>query len=242
VKFVLAIATILAISLAPVGGFVALMLLWLVLIAVASLARIGSLRPSRAAFIAAPFLLAAAPLVFVRPEEPLGSFAFGPWTFTASGAGLRIFVTVALKSWLSVQIALLLAYTTAFPDLLDGLTRMRLPSILVAIIGLMYRYVAVLTEEASRMLRARASRSAGASGGAIRWRAAVVGNMVGTLFIRAFERSERVYAAMQARGYNGLVRTLPPKPISISQLAVAGGILVAIATFEVFAHAIGPTL
>ncbi len=62
-------------------------------------------------------------------------------------------------------------------------------------ISFMYRYLAVLSDEASRLVRARASRSAdltGHGGGSIRWRAGVVGGMVGSLFIRSYERSERV--------------------------------------------------
>ncbi len=94
---------------------------------------------------------------------------------------------------------------------MEGLRRLHLPRIMVAIIGFMYRYLAVLTDEATRLNRARASRSAvvaGRGGGSVAWRASVVGGMVGSLFIRSYERSERVYAAMQARGFEGEFRTL----------------------------------
>jgi cobalt/nickel transport system permease protein len=106
---------------------------------------------------------------------------------TVSGQGLREFATIGIKSWVSVQAALLLAFTTPFPDLVEALRRLHLPRLLVAIIGFMYRYLAVLTGEAGRLNRARLSRSAvveGRGGGSLRWRARVVGGMVGSLFAR----------------------------------------------------------
>jgi cobalt/nickel transport system permease protein len=208
---------IVAVSLLPVGAYLALGLAWLIVICESLIARLGPLRPARRALIAAPFLLAALPLVFTRTEDLLGSFALGPITLTVSGEGLRMFSTIALKSWISVQAALLLAFTTPFHDLVDGLRQLRLPRIMVAIISFMYRYLSVLSEEATRMGRARASRSAdpgerGGQGGraarSIVWRARVTGSMVGSLFLRSYERSERIYAAMQARGFEGELRHL----------------------------------
>jgi cobalt/nickel transport system permease protein len=231
-KFLVVVATILAISLLPVGAFVALGLMWLALSGAALVARLGPLRLSRGAFIAAPFLLAAVPLVFTRPEDPIGSI--GP--LTVSGEGLRIFLTVAAKSWLSVQAALLLTFTTPFHDLVDALRDLRLPRILVAIISFMYRYLAVLGDEAGRMLRARAARSAGTSRGGIGFRARVTGQMVGTLFLRSYERSERIYAAMQSRGFTGTFRHLSARPIARAAWATFGLIVAALIGFEAAGH------
>jgi cobalt/nickel transport system permease protein len=231
-KFVAVAATILAISLLPVGAFVALGLMWVALIAMALLARLGPSRLSRGAFIAAPFLLAAVPLIFTRPEDPIGSI--GP--LTVSGEGLRIFATVAAKSWLSVQAALLLTFTTPFHDLVDALRDLRLPRILVAIISFMYRYLAVLGDEAGRMLRARAARSAGTSRGGIGFRARVTGQMVGTLFLRSYERSERIYAAMQARGFTGTFRHLATRPIAAGAWAAFALVIAALVGFEIAGH------
>jgi cobalt/nickel transport system permease protein len=231
-KFVAVVATIVSISLLPVGAFAALGIMWLALIAASTLAGLGPLRLSKGAFIAAPFLLAVLPLVFVRPEDPIGSI--GP--LTVSGEGLRIFGTVAAKSWLSVQAALLLTFTTPFHDLVDALRDLRLPRILVAIISFMYRYLAVLVEEAGRMLRARSARSAGTSGGSIGWRAKVTGQMVGTLFLRSYERSERIYAAMQARGFTGTFRHLATRPIGPRAWAAFAMVVAALFGFELAGH------
>ena len=70
------------------------------------------------AVLAAPFVLAALPLLFTVPGAALVAFQIGPWTLTITEPGLVRFISVALKSWLSVQMAIVLAATTAFPDLL----------------------------------------------------------------------------------------------------------------------------
>jgi cobalt/nickel transport system permease protein len=77
----------------------------------------------------------------------------------------------------------------------------------VATISFMYRYLFVLVDEAMRLQTAREARSVG-TGRNVVWRARVLGGMIGSLFIRSYERSERIYAAMLARGFAGEVRTL----------------------------------
>jgi cobalt/nickel transport system permease protein len=86
----------------------------------------------------------------------------------------------------------------------------------------------VLADEALRLMRARAARSGqsdrsqGRVGGSLVWRARVTGGMAGNLFLRAFERSDRIYMAMVARGYDGEVRTLPFPPLSLASWLVLG--------------------
>jgi cobalt/nickel transport system permease protein len=78
----------------------------------------------------------------------------------------------------------------------------------------------VLVDEVLRLLRARAARSGELgltgvkSGGSLAWRARVAGGMAGSLFLRAFERSDRIYMAMLSRGYDGEVRALPLPPLT----------------------------
>lgn len=238
-KFLATIGFIVAVSFLPVGSYLAIGLAWLVVVGLAAVARVGPLRPARRAFLATPFLLAALPLVFTRSAEPLGSIVLGPLTLTISGEGLRMFTTIAAKSWVSVQAALLLAFTTPFHELVDGLRQLRLPRIMVAIISFMYRYLAVLSEEATRMARARTSRSAdvgGRGGGSIAWRARVTGAMVGSLFLRSYERSERIYAAMQARGFEGEFRHLHTRSLRSSEIAVIGLCLLLCVAFTISAH------
>ncbi len=188
-------------------------------------------------------MLAALPLVFTRPGDPLATIEIGPIVLTISGQGLREFATIALKSWISVQAALLLSFTTRFPDLVEALRQLHVPRLLVAIIGFMYRYLAVLSEEAGRLNRARLSRSAvveGRGGGSIRWRAGVVGGMVGSLFLRSYERSERVYAAMQARGFDGEFRSMGARALTATDWAAFAVVAAAIVAFVLAGQLILP--
>ncbi len=125
---------------------------------------------------------------------------------------------------------MLLAFTTPFHDLVDALRQLRLPRIMVAIISFMYRYLSVLSGEATRMARARAARSAdpdGHGGGTLIWRARTTGSMVGSLFLRSYERSERIYAAMQARGFEGEFRHVHSRPLAAGDYTALMGVAVA---------------
>jgi cobalt/nickel transport system permease protein len=115
---------------------------------------------------------------------------------------------------------------------------------MVAIISFMYRYLGVLGDEAQRMNRARASRSAARpgrrAGGSLLWRGRVTGAMVGSLFLRSYERSERVYSAMLARGFDGELRYLPGPGLEARAIVLFGLAIAALVAFELAAHAWGP--
>jgi cobalt/nickel transport system permease protein len=218
VKLLLTLALVVALALLPAGAWVALFVFALIIWTAVYWARIGLLRTMRRSLIALPFALVAVTLLITRPGELLLSWSFGPWRLAITDAGVTAFLSVLIKSWLSVQAMLLLMSTTHFADLLRALRQLRLPPVLVAILGFAYRYLFIMTDEAQRMLRARECRSAALpgqpAGGSITWRAAVVGRMVGTLFIRAYERSERIYVAMLSRGFNGNLVSLDERPLS----------------------------
>ncbi len=236
-KTVLIVAAVISIALLPVGAFGAYGLVWLALVAASTFARLGPFRLARGSWVVLPFMLVALPLLFTRPGEALLTLELGPLRLSVTDVGLRDTLSILAKSWLSVQATLLLAYTTAFADLIDAIRALRVPAIIVSIISFMYRYLAVLTDEAGRMSRARQARSAaapvGRSGGSTAWRAQVTGAMVGSLFIRSYERSERIYAAMLARGFTGMFHaTAAPRPDSRS-LVWFGIALVAMVLFVV---------
>ena len=222
------------------GSFVALGIAWATLVVVSFVARLGPVAMVKGSFVALPFIIAAFPLLFTKDGDPIGTVDFGLFSLTLSGEGIRIVLTIMLKSWVSVQAAALLIFTTQFHDLLEGLARLRLPKLMVSIVSLMYRYLAVLLGEAQRMMRARSSRQAippGVKRPPVTWQAKVVGNMVGALFIRSYERSERVYLAMQSRGYTGQVRHLHDHPLPAPQwVALIAGVALLVA-FEITAHA-----
>jgi cobalt/nickel transport system permease protein len=221
VKFVLSLAFILTTALTPEAAWPVYILLFSLIIAVVILSELGVGFVLKRAVLALPFVLAALPVIFTLEGNPLFTVPLGPWTLTVYRTGLERFISIALKSWISVLAAIVLAASTPFPDLLMAMRAVRVPRLLVAIFGLMWRYLFVLADEVLRMLRARAARSGHSDqpdlkpGGKVTWRARVAGGMAGSLFLRAFERSDRIYMAMLSRGYDGEVRAAPMPPLGV---------------------------
>ena len=115
--------------------------------------------------------------------------------------GLTVLGSVTLKAVLCLIMLNLLVLTTAIPALLHALVALHMPPLLVAILAAMYRYIYVLLEEFSTMRRAAASRNLMGSN---KHQRLVVGNMIGSLFVRTYDRGDRIHQAMLSRGYTGL--------------------------------------
>jgi cobalt/nickel transport system permease protein len=117
-----------------------------------------------------------------------------------SSDGLWAAWNVLAKGTLGVGASIVLVATTEIPDLLRGLERLRAPKVITSIAGFMVRYLDVIASELRRMRIAMAAR-----GYAPRWIGQVraLATAGGALFIRSYERGERVYHAMVARGYTG---------------------------------------
>jgi cobalt/nickel transport system permease protein len=115
--------------------------------------------------------------------------------------GLVVLGSVSCKLLLSLSLLNLLTLTMPIPELLQTLATLRVPPVLVAILAAMYRYVAVLVAEFNALRRAALSRNLTTHQ---RWQRLVLGNMIGSLFIRTYARGERVHQAMVSRGYQGI--------------------------------------
>ena len=193
----------------PEGAWLSFGILLAILILLSGAAQLGMFYTVRRAFVALPFVLAALAIPFMTPGSALWVIPGLGWTVTI--AGLIRFLTIVARTWIAVQAGILMSATTGVADLLWGLDELRIPRLIVAIVGFMVRYLFVLADEVLRMRRARASRSPKLPGvkrpGAL-WQGRVAGMMVGSLFLRSLERSERVHAAMLSRGYNGEMRVL----------------------------------
>ena len=232
IKLVLALAFILTTSLTPVGAWPAYVLLLAIALSVEILSELGVGKVLRRSSLALPFVLAALPLAFSMGTQRLFAIPVGFGELTVYAEGLERFASIAVRSWISVQVAIVLASTTPFPDLMLAMRAIRVPRLLVSIFGLMWRYIFVMADEAQRLMRARESRSAmpampgRKAGGSVGWRARVTGGMAGNLFVRSLERGDRIYSAMSARGYDGEVRTLGLPRVSPGEWALlCGGII-----------------
>jgi cobalt/nickel transport system permease protein len=171
----------------------------------------------------APFILTAAVLLpFTRPGDGTvsASLQLGGWELPLYRAGLLAAKAVLLKSLISALSVVLLVSTTPFSGLLRALERLHFPRLLLAIIAFLYRYLFLLQGEFLRLTRAARSRNWEA--GPFRTRLAAAGGIVGSLFLRTYDRGERVYTAMLARGYDGRFRTLSDPAVTRGAAAGLG--------------------
>ncbi len=142
-----------------------------------------------------PFVVFALLMPFVArgPRVEVGPFS-------VSEHGLVGAFGLLAKATIGVVAALTLATTTEPRDLVAGLERLRLPRQLVEIMGFMVRYLEVVTDDLRRMKVARESRGFTARSVSA-W--PVLASSAGALFIKSYERGERVHLAMLSRGYQG---------------------------------------
>jgi cobalt/nickel transport system permease protein len=190
----LAGVTLVAVS-TPLRAWPAYVACSVALAAVAMLARVGAKTLWQRSRVVLPLVMFVAVFVpFVRAGDPV-SLGF----VTVSRQGLAVFATVSAKALLGTLSAVLLGATTPFGDVLHALERLRAPRLLVLIAAFMYRYLFVIVDEVGRMRAALAAR-----GYAPRHalQAAALGRVATALFLRTYERGERVHLAMLARGWS----------------------------------------
>ena len=227
-KILGAALVVLTTSLLPVGAWSSYALLLAFLILVAVLGRLSWRTVLRRSAVILPFVCVAVPVLVSRPGLPLCHVPLLACNVTRPG--LVLFLTLLARGTVCVLGVVLLASLTPFPALLNGLRALRVPVVLLAVTAFMYRYFWILADEARRMQRAVASRSGlGPTGRRppARWRATVVGSVVGVLCMRAIARSERVYEAMLARGFDGRPRCFGTAPVGLRD-RVAGLVLLGV--------------
>ena len=191
---------VLAVVLTPPQRLGAFAIYLLLLVAVMDRCRVSVSFVVRRMAFALPLLLFALALPFVG-----GGPAVEVFGISLSREGSWAAFGIVLKGSFGIGCSILLAATTSMADLLRGFARLRVPTMLIAIAGFMIRYGDLMTGEAKRMRIARLSRGYEPSWW---WEARALGSSIGTLFIRSFERGERVHLAMRARGYPGTMPEL----------------------------------
>jgi len=203
-KLVTTFAFLLAVVITPVNRWQAFVLYFILVAGLIVLSRLPLVYVLKRSSVIVPFVLLIAIFnLFLKQGEEIGGFNVLLWRVSITREGLFIFCNVMLKAWLSILSLILLSSTTPLTKLLRGMERLALPKVMVMILSFMYRYIFVLTDEVMRMKQARDSRNFGGKG---LWQIKTIGNMIGTVFVRSYERAERVYAAMVARGFDGQIR------------------------------------
>jgi cobalt/nickel transport system permease protein len=220
-KFLLSLLFIIVVVLTPIGSWLAFAAYFGILGSIFAISKLPLAHVLKRSLIILPFVLLLGIVnLFTRPGIDLSSLNIFGWHLGITDGGLVFIGTLLARSWLSVLALILLTSTTALPALLKGIERLGAPRVLVMIMSFMYRYLFLLIDEVLRMKNARDSRSVGSPSAS--FQAKTVGAMIGSLFIRSYERGERVYAAMAARGFDGQSRTLDD--LSMNRVDVVTGL------------------
>ena len=180
--------------------------------------------------VEAPFAACAVVLPFVGRGARIDVLGL-----RLSRSGLWAGWNIVAKGTLGVAVATILAATTTVPDLLRGLDRLRAPKLLTAIAGFMIRYADLLKGEATRMQIARISRG---DNPRFIWQVKALATGAGALFVRSYERGERVHLAMRSRCFDGQMPELDERtagrrdwqmallfPVAVVAVAVASWFL-----------------
>lgn len=195
IKIAVSVVTIFLIVLTPaqaVGAFLAYFVIVRIVIWVAGL-EFRRLIPRMV--VEVPFVLFALMMPFLGAAPKI---AVGP--LMLSEPGMWAAWALIAKATLGVLISITLAATTQISDAVNALHRLHVPDLFISILASMVRYLNVVAEESARMSRARAARGYEVRGPRT-W--PILAQSLGALFIRSYERGERVHLAMMSRGYQG---------------------------------------
>ncbi len=174
----------------------------LVLVVVVALSGVPAGYLAKRMLIETPFVLFAVAVPFIAEGPRVDVLGL-----SLSEPGLWAAWALLAKGTIGVLASLTLAATTEQQDVLVGLRKLRLPDMIVQIMGFMLRYLDVVTAEMGRMTTAMRSRGCDPRSPR-HW--PVLARSLGALFIRSYERGERVHLAMLARGYDGTLPDLAP--------------------------------
>lgn len=163
-------------------------------------ARVPLLTLVRRLAVEAPFLIFVIALPVLARGERIDVFGMN-----LSIEGLWAAWNILVKATLGTATMMLLASTTPITSILQGFQKLRVPPVIVAIAGFMIRYLDVIASEMRRMKVGRQSRGYEPR---VLWQARALASSAGTLFIRSYERGERVHLAMMSRGYAGAMPEL----------------------------------
>jgi len=187
---------------------------------------IVSVHPYNFNFFAVAFLLLL--LLIAASKVPLKHFAgnvrnvmpfavlvviFVPF-FSDKELAKYVITNTLVKSFLSVLVLTVFSATTRFNDFLAGIEKLGFPKIFLMVLSFMYRYIFVLIEEKERLIRAALSRYYEETPGFAKflrlkkWYYKTAGNIIGSFFVRTYDRSERIYYAMCSRGFDGDIKTM----------------------------------
>ncbi|HWM03204.1 MAG TPA: cobalt ECF transporter T component CbiQ [Actinophytocola sp.] len=229
VKVVCALLAVVCVVATPRTEFWAFGLYLLLLLGIWAVAAVPVGHFAKRAVIELPFVVVALVMPFLG-----GGPRFDFLGLSLSEPGSLAGWNILAKGTLGVLASLTLAATTTPRELIVGLQRLRTPAALTTIATLMLRYLEVIAAEARRMRIARISRGHNPR---FLWQLGATARGIGALFVRSYERGERVHLAMVSRGWTG---TMPDHGVVAAPVAWLTGLVPVLATAAVLGVAVWP--
>ena len=225
-KIISFLLVILCMILTPITRIRDFGLYFLLIVAIGFFSKITPRQILKKVCILVPFVLFIAMFVpFIKEGNVCWSLKINNWKLDITYEGVWTFLNIIVKSTLSIFLLVIATSTTTFPDFLKGLDMLRIPRLLVMLMSFMYRYIFVLIDEARRLMRARSLRYFGSR---YKEQFRTMGYMVGVLFIRTYERAERIYSAMIIRGFSGEALSVKRCRFSYMDILFMVGIIVSL--------------
>lgn len=203
-KIIVFFIYILLVNLTPVNHFFSFVYYALIILAWITLARIPLKQIIKKSLLISPPVLIFSALVFFYKH------------------GLFFSLFSLIKTYLSLLTMTLLILTTDFNYFLKALRALKIPALFVTIFSFMYRYLFIISDELMRLNMAREGRTIKKQK---KFQIRVMANIIGVLFVQSYEKSERVYHAMLARGFEGsTVKTIDNLQLTKKDYIFLGGI------------------
>lgn len=141
-------------------------------------------------------------------QQALLSIAINDKQYGVSVTSAVTGMLLILRAMACVSCMYFICLTTPMQDILGTLRKIKVPTVVISLMELIYRYIFVLLDEADKMRIAQHSRL-----GYVDLKTSIksVGQLIGTLFLRAFSKCDRIYSALQSRGYEGEIKTVSKK-------------------------------
>lgn len=191
----------------PIQNYLAFIAYFVIVLAIILVAKLPFFRTLKRTTIEIPFLLFAILMPFVSPDKEAAKIAA---------------ISIISKATIGVLLAIILSSTTSAREILRGFETLKMPTLLVQITSFMLRYLNVINDEMERMSVARTSRGFNPKG--IKdWK--FIAATAGALFIRSYERGERVHLSMISRGYEGTLPKLEVQRVSNKEFLFIIGLL-----------------
>lgn len=215
----------------PIANWFAYMSFFTVILIAILLAKLPLKTVALRSLIEIPFVLFAFLMPFFGTGETVTFYGL-----TLYENGILAGLGIIAKGTLGILTAILLSSTTTAREILRGLEGLKVPTLIIQIATFMLRYTNVVNDEMERMRIARASRGFEATG-VKHWR--VLGQSAGALFIRSYERGERVHLAMVSRGYQGMMPQIESRLTSRKDFLLGFSLPLIAAFFSITTRLIG---